>query len=52
VLPASYRRISTATRSLSARGAFKVITGGGHALDQVMLYGVRRRQAVLSADQC
>src|ERR1700692_2248879 len=38
ILPPSYRRISHGDEiSIGAR-RFKVITGGGHALDQVMLY--------------
>ena len=50
VLPASYRRISHGDEiSIGAR-RFKVITGGGHALDQVMLYCAADK-LFLSADQ-
>lgn len=49
-LPASYRRISHGDEiSIGAR-RFKVITGGGHALDQVMLYCATDK-LFLSADQ-
>ncbi len=49
-LPASYRRISHGDEiSIGAR-RFKVITGGGHALDQVMLYCAADK-LFLSADQ-
>lgn len=49
-LPASYRRISNGDEiSIGAR-RFKVITGGGHALDQVMLYCAADK-LFLSADQ-
>ena len=49
-LPASYRRISHGDDiSIGAR-RFKVITGGGHALDQVMLYCAADK-LFLSADQ-
>src|SRR5581483_2161603 len=37
-LPASYRRISDGDEISIGTRRFKVITGGGHALDQVMLY--------------
>ncbi len=50
VLPPSYRRISHGDEiSIGAR-RFKVITGGGHALDQVMLYCAADK-LFLSADQ-
>ena len=49
-LPASYWRISHGEEiSIGAR-RFKVITGGGHALDQVMLYCAADK-LFLSADQ-
>ena len=49
-LPASYHRISHGDEiSIGAR-RFKVITGGGHALDQVMLYCAADK-LFLSADQ-
>ena len=49
-LPPSYRRISHGDEvSIGAR-RFKVITGGGHALDQVMLYCAADK-LFLSADQ-
>src|SRR5207249_10675378 len=38
VLPPSYRRISHCDEVVIGTRRFKVITGGGHALDQVMLY--------------
>ena len=50
ILPASYRRISNGNEiSIGAR-KFKIITGGGHALDQVMLY-CEADNIFLSADQ-
>lgn len=50
ILPPSYRRISHGDEvSIGAR-RFKVITGGGHALDQVMLYCAADK-LFLSADQ-
>ena len=50
VLPASYRRIANGDEiSIGAR-KFKIITGGGHALDQVMLY-CEADNIFLSADQ-
>lgn len=50
ILPASYRRISNGEEiSIGAR-KFKAITGGGHALDQVMLY-CEADNIFLSADQ-
>ena len=38
ILPASYRRLSKGDNITIGSRRFKVITGGGHALDQVMLY--------------
>jgi glyoxylase-like metal-dependent hydrolase (beta-lactamase superfamily II) len=50
VLPAAYHRLSHGDEiSIGAR-RFKVITGGGHALDQVMLYCATDK-LFLSADQ-
>jgi len=50
VLPASYRRLSKGDEiSIGARH-FRVITGGGHSLDQVMLY-CEADNIFLSADQ-
>ena len=50
VLPASYRRISHGDEIQIGSRRFKVITGGGHALDQVMLYCAADK-LFLSADQ-
>jgi glyoxylase-like metal-dependent hydrolase (beta-lactamase superfamily II) len=50
VLPASYRRISHGDEITVGSRRFKVITGGGHALDQVMLYCAADK-LFLSADQ-
>jgi glyoxylase-like metal-dependent hydrolase (beta-lactamase superfamily II) len=50
VLPASYRRISHGDEITVGARRFKVITGGGHALDQVMLYCASDK-LFLSADQ-
>src|SRR3569833_642737 len=50
VLPASYRRISHGDEISVGSRRFKVITGGGHALDQVMLYCAADK-LFLSADQ-
>src|ERR1041385_7085564 len=50
VLPASYRRISHGDEISIGSRRFKVITGGGHALDQVMLYCAADK-LFLSADQ-
>lgn len=50
VLPASYRRISHGEEISIGERRFKVITGGGHALDQVMLYCAADK-LFLSADQ-
>jgi glyoxylase-like metal-dependent hydrolase (beta-lactamase superfamily II) len=50
VLPASYRRISHSDEVVIGTRRFKVITGGGHALDQVMLYCADDK-LFLSADQ-
>jgi len=49
-LPASYRRISNGDEISIGSRRFKVITGGGHALDQVMLYCAADK-LFLSADQ-
>jgi glyoxylase-like metal-dependent hydrolase (beta-lactamase superfamily II) len=50
VLPASYRRISHGDEISIGTRRFKVITGGGHALDQVMLYCAADK-LFFSADQ-
>ena len=50
VLPPSYRRISHGDEVVIGTRRFKVITGGGHALDQVMLHCATDK-LVLSADQ-
>ena len=50
VLPPSYRRISHGDEVSIGTRRFKVITGGGHALDQVMLYCAADK-LFLSADQ-
>jgi glyoxylase-like metal-dependent hydrolase (beta-lactamase superfamily II) len=50
VLPPSYRRISHGDDVVIGARRFKVITGGGHALDQVMLYCADDK-LFLSADQ-
>jgi glyoxylase-like metal-dependent hydrolase (beta-lactamase superfamily II) len=50
VLPPSYRRISHSDDVVIGTRRFKVITGGGHALDQVMLYCADDK-LFLSADQ-
>ncbi|MBR1220971.1 MBL fold metallo-hydrolase [Bradyrhizobium sp. U87765 SZCCT0131] len=49
-LPASYRRLSKDDEITIGTRRFKVITGGGHALDQVMLYCADDK-LFLSADQ-
>ena len=49
-LPASYHRISHGDEISIGTRRFKVITGGGHALDQVMLYCAADK-LFLSADQ-
>ena len=49
-LPASYHRISHGDEISIGSRRFKVITGGGHALDQVMLYCAADK-LFLSADQ-
>jgi glyoxylase-like metal-dependent hydrolase (beta-lactamase superfamily II) len=49
-LPASYRRIAHGDEISIVTRRFKVITGGGHALDQVMLYCAADK-LFLSADQ-
>jgi glyoxylase-like metal-dependent hydrolase (beta-lactamase superfamily II) len=50
VLPPSYHRISHGEEISIGKRRFKVITGGGHALDQVMLYCAADK-LFLSADQ-
>src|SRR3979411_3151520 len=50
ILPPSYRRISHGDEVSIGTRRFKVITGGGHALDQVMLYCASDK-LFLSADQ-
>ena len=50
VLPPSYRRISHGDEISIGSRRFKVITGGGHALDQVMLYCAADK-LFFSADQ-
>jgi glyoxylase-like metal-dependent hydrolase (beta-lactamase superfamily II) len=50
VLPPSYRRISHGDEISIGTRRFKVITGGGHALDQVTLYCAADK-LFLSADQ-
>ena len=50
VLPPSYRRIAHGDEVVIGTRRFKVITGGGHALDQVMLYCADDK-LFLSADQ-
>jgi len=50
VLPPSYRRISHGDEIVIGTRRFKVITGGGHALDQVTLYCAADK-LFLSADQ-
>jgi glyoxylase-like metal-dependent hydrolase (beta-lactamase superfamily II) len=50
VLPASYHRLSRNDQLVIGERRFTVITGGGHALDQVMLYSADDK-LFLSADQ-
>jgi len=50
VLPASYHRLSDGGTIVIGQRTFKVITGGGHALDQVMLL-CEADGIFLSADQ-
>jgi glyoxylase-like metal-dependent hydrolase (beta-lactamase superfamily II) len=50
ILPPAYRRISHGDEISIGTRRFKVITGGGHALDQVMLYCAADK-LFLSADQ-
>jgi glyoxylase-like metal-dependent hydrolase (beta-lactamase superfamily II) len=50
VLPPAYHRISHGDEVVIGTRRFKVITGGGHALDQVMLYCAADK-LFLSADQ-
>ncbi|MBV8924118.1 MAG: MBL fold metallo-hydrolase, partial [Bradyrhizobium sp.] len=50
VLPPSYHRLTHGDEVVIGTRRFKVITGGGHALDQVMLYCAADK-LFLSADQ-
>ena len=50
ILPPAYQRISHGDEISIGTRRFKVITGGGHALDQVMLYCAADK-LFLSADQ-
>ena len=50
VLPPAYRRLTHGDEVVIGTRRFKVITGGGHALDQVMLYCASDK-LFLSADQ-
>jgi glyoxylase-like metal-dependent hydrolase (beta-lactamase superfamily II) len=50
ILPPAYRRISHGDEISIGTRRFKVITGGGHALDQVMLYCAADK-LFLAADQ-
>src|SRR5690242_16714673 len=50
VLPASYHRLTHGDEVVIGTRRFKVITGGGHALDQVMLYCAADK-LFFSADQ-
>ena len=50
ILPASYHRLSNGDEISIGTRTFKIITGGGHALDQVMLY-CAADNIFLSADQ-
>jgi len=50
ILPASYYRLSKGDEITIGSRKFKVLTGGGHALDQVMLY-CEADNIFLSADQ-
>lgn len=50
ILPASFHRLSKGDEIAIGSRKFKVITGGGHALDQVMLY-CEADNIFLSADQ-
>jgi len=50
ILPASYHRLSKGDDVAIGSRTFKVLTGGGHALDQVMLY-CEADNIFLSADQ-
>src|SRR6201990_2041447 len=50
VLPASYHRLTHGDEVVIGTRRFKAITGGGHALDQVMLYCAADK-LFLSADQ-
>lgn len=50
ILPAVYHRLSNGDEICIGAREFKIITGGGHALDQVMLY-CEADNIFLSADQ-
>lgn len=50
ILPASYHRLSKGDDVTIGSRTFKVLTGGGHSLDQVMLY-CEADNIFLSADQ-
>src|SRR5262249_930748 len=50
VLPPAYRRLTHGDEVVVGARRFKVITGGGHALDHVMLYCASDK-LFLSADQ-
>lgn len=50
ILPASYYRLSNGDEITIGARTFKIITGGGHALDQVMLYCAAEK-LFFSADQ-
>lgn len=50
ILPASYNRLSNGDEIQIGARMFKIITGGGHALDQVMMY-CAADNIFLSADQ-
>lgn len=49
-LPPAYRRLANGDEIAIGRRTFRVITGGGHGLDQVMLFSAADR-LFLSADQ-
>ena len=49
-LPSSYRRLAQGDALRIGRRSFQVLTGGGHALEQAMLYCAEER-LFLSADQ-
>lgn len=50
ILPASYHRLSNGDEIEIGARTFKIITGGGHALDQVMMF-CEADNIFLSADQ-